>query len=286
MKFHTETLLNLPHKRSSAKPFSRIFVLRKHDTRPRFHETDKPFQIPMEAYAPPSDTIRCVHVLAIVAGTNDPSNCDYLADVFLRTLEQEGATTEKIRLKDLSIAHFTLEHYREDFPHEPDLLLVRDALERATGVLIATPVWNFGVPGHLKNLIDRLGSFALDAATRSRGQFKGKPFSLLFTGGVPAPGWHALQRKTTSFLPQGLRYFGAYPAGSFYEGSCIPGRGKFGLVVEKRPETLRRTERAAKAFAATVRTYERTGVPPMRHRIFSAGMRFGEVLLKKFSRAR
>ena len=104
-------------------------------------------------------------------------------------------------------------------------------VENASGLVIATPVWNFGVPAHLKNFIDRMGSFALDE-TRSRGTLNGKPFYIIFTGGAPKPAWTGLMKKTTAFVPEALRYFGATYIGHHFEPKCVKGRGKFGLVVD------------------------------------------------------
>lgn len=220
-----------------------------------------------------------MHILAIVAGTNDPSNSDYLTDVFLQTLQEEGATVEKIRLKDLSIPQFTLENYQPDFHHDSGILKVRDGITKATGILIATPIWNFGIPAHLKNTIDCLGAFLLDKETRSKGQLNGKPFYFLFTGGAPAAAWKAIMKKTTSSLQQGLQYFGAHSAGTFFESGCALGS----LVVDKRPETLNRVQVEAMAFSTIVNTYEETGKAPIKQRARFLSMHYIESILKKFT---
>ena len=117
-------------------------------------------------------------ILVIVAGTNEPSNSNVLADAMMEGVKSTGATVTKLRLKDMQIAHFGLECYG---PHCPvdDLERVKAEIGSAHGVIIATPIWNFSVPAHLKNLIDRMGAFALDEQAHSLGQFHGKPFFLL-----------------------------------------------------------------------------------------------------------
>ena len=47
----------------------------------------------------------------IVAGTNEPSNADTLANALIKGLESEGAAITKIRLKDMKIDHFELGCY-------------------------------------------------------------------------------------------------------------------------------------------------------------------------------
>ncbi len=223
-----------------------------------------------------------VNILVLVAGTNDPSNSDTLADAFIEGMRTQGNTeVEKIRLKDLEIAHFTLKHYDSDYPQEEVFRSLQRKIEEADGILIATPVWNFGVPAHLKNLIDRMGVFGLDAATRTRGMLRGKPFYLLFTGGSPKAAWTGLQRRTTSFLPIGLKYFGGSIAGTYYEPRCMKGSGIFGLVVDKRPESLACVREEGCKFAQIVQKFKETGKLPMKQALLYRVYRLGQALVKK-----
>ena len=223
-----------------------------------------------------------MHTLAIVAGNNDPSNCNYLANTFIEELKKNDVTVEKIRLKDMNLEHFSLKHYESDYEHEKNFKKIQSGMECATGVVIATPIWNFGVPANLKNLIDRMGSFALDES-RSKGTLNYKPFYFIFTGGAPLPAWKGLMKKTTSFVQEGLRYFGASITGTFFEGECMLGRGKFGLVVDKRPERLNSLRKEATKFAKIVRTYEKTGKAPIANRSKNSLMKIGETVLKKIT---
>jgi chromate reductase len=78
--------------------------------------------------------------------------------------------------------------YNEDLDHEPEIAAVanfKKIIAASDGVLIATPEYNYGIPGVLKN--------ALDWASRPvfRSCFKNKPVSIIssskaFTGGVRA----------------------------------------------------------------------------------------------------
>ena len=223
-----------------------------------------------------------MNIVLISASMNNPSNSDLLCDWFREGLEKTtpAVATQKIQLRELQIEQFTLDHYDPVCNQEEDFCNVQAAIESADGLVIASPVWNFGVPGNLKNLIDRFGSFALDE-TRSKGTLKGLPFYLLFTGGAPAPAWSGLMKKTTSFVAEAMQYFGASYIGHHFEPRCTRGRGQFGLVVDERPETRESIEKQATAFAAVVEEYKKTGKPPLKHSIKAKIMKWGERLLKK-----
>ena len=231
----------------------------------------------------PSATLYHMKVVIIIAGTNEPSNSAFLATTFAKELEQQGCVTTMFRLRELHIAHFTLERYTDGFLHEPDLLRVRDAIRAADGIVVAAPIWNFGVPADLKNLIDCLGTFFLDSDARRKGLLGGKPLYCIFTGGAPATAWHAIMRRTTSSVPTALRYFGASVIGTFFEGQCVPGRGTFGLVVDKRPRTLQRISYESRSFARVVQTFASTGAPPPKQRMTRRIMEWGEHLLERLT---
>tara|TARA_Y100000310_G_C20632550_1_gene789411 strand:+ start:118 stop:792 length:675 start_codon:yes stop_codon:yes gene_type:complete len=222
-------------------------------------------------------------VLLLVAGTNEPSNSEMLADAFSQGMSQDHTMhVHKRKLKDLNIHHFTIDYYEPQCQMEEDFCEFQELLQKASGLVIATPVWNFGVPAHLKNLIDRLGSFAL-AEDRSTGTLKGLPFYLIFIGGAPAPAWKGMMQKTSSHLPESLKYFDASYVGHHFEGRCTKGRGKFGLVVDERPESLSEVRKKGHGFAKVVEEYHRTGKAPISKRAQSTIMRWGEALLKKVS---
>ncbi len=220
-------------------------------------------------------------ITVLVAGTNEPSNSNVLADSFVEGLKQfEGMEVTKHRLKDEDMKHFTLDFYDPDTNQGESLAKLQSSIEESDGFVISTPIWNFGVPAHLKNFIDRMGSFALDE-TRSRGTLGGKPFYLIFTGGAPAPAWKGLMRKTTSFVPEALSYFGGTYVGNHFEGICTLGRGKFGLVVDQRPDSLASVKQKGLKFAKTVDAFLKTGKLPFVQRTRKKLMRIGEKIMKK-----
>jgi multimeric flavodoxin WrbA len=219
-------------------------------------------------------------IVVIVAGTNDPSNSDTLADAMIAGMQQSQPTAiiNKVRLKDLSIGHFNIACYGNNCPID-DLTHVESMIQKAQGVVFATPIWNFGVPAHLKNLIDRMGSFALDEH-RSIGTLEGKPFFLIFTAGMPKAAWPFL-RKTVSGIGIAIQYFGGSVLGTHFEGGCTRGRGKFGLVVDKRPATLKRAKENGIIFARNVNAFAQTKSLPLRFRLIKKFVRVSQLLKRK-----
>jgi len=207
-----------------------------------------------------------MQVVIFVAGTNLFSNAKALAEAFQQGVMREGVSTNLIRLTDLSINHFSLEYYHPQCSLDDDFCRVQNLIESADGVIIATPIWNFSVPAHLKNFIDRIGGFALDEATHSKGQLNGKPFYLIFTGGAPIAAWKFMLHVTTMHLPQSIKYYGGVVLGRHYEPRCMAGHGKFALVVDKRPESLALLQKKGVWFARIVRKKHEYGCLPWRFR--------------------
>jgi multimeric flavodoxin WrbA len=223
-----------------------------------------------------------VQLLVLVAGTNEPSNSNVLADAFIEGMKRvPGTDVTKIRLKDLRIEHFDLKFYTPNCSTEDDFCKLQDLLVAADGVVIASPIWNFSVPAHLKNVIDRIGAFGLDTETRTRGQLKSKPFFFLFTGGAPVAVWKGVMRFTTSHVPEAFRYYGGAVIGRHYEGRAMVGRGTFGLILDKRPESLERARRKGERFARIVKQFKEQGTLPLTVRVYEKLYRFGVRVMSK-----
>lgn len=221
-------------------------------------------------------------IAAIVGGMNDPSNSEVLARAFLEGAAKAGAETQLITLRGKTIEPFTLGAYASAQPPEEDFRVVQAAIESADGLVVASPIWNFGIPANLKNVIDRCGTFGLDAETRTVGQWGGKPFYLIFTGGAPHAAWRGLFRKTTSSVPTALQYFGGVHAGSHFEGRCMTAKGVFGLVVDKRLESLAVVRAKGEQFAHLVQTHADTGKLPMRLRAKRKFYQVAQYIQRKF----
>jgi len=206
-------------------------------------------------------------IAVIIAGNNDPSNSSTLAEHFIKGIEGTGLVVKILRLKDLKIDHFTLHNYHKKCPTNDDFPMVQEVLQQASGVVIASPIWNFSVPAHLKNLIDRAGAFMLDEETHSKGQLKAKPFALLYTGGAPVIAWKALMYLTLLHVSEAIKYYGGTVLYRHFEPRCLPSRGTFGLVVDQRPKTLMLMKKRGERFALDVRHYAKTGNLPFLTRI-------------------
>lgn len=213
-------------------------------------------------------------ILVVVAGTNEPSNSNYLADQFIEGVKTvPGVTFEKIRLKDLNLHHFTLADYAEE-SCEQDYLRIKTLMQDASGIIFATPVWNFSVPSHLKNLIDRMGAFGLDKETHSKGQFKGKPFGIIYTGGAPLIAWEALMYLTTLHVAEAIKYYNGSIVLRHFEPKSVAGKGKFGLVVDQRPKTIALMQKYGKHFAEIAQGYARDGKLPLANRLWQKWFEF------------
>jgi multimeric flavodoxin WrbA len=204
-------------------------------------------------------------ITVLVAGTNEPSNSATLAVSFVEGIQRvKDVSVTVLRLKDLRVEHFTLERYQPHCPLDDDFHTIQDGIQQAHGVVFATPVWNFSIPAHLKNVIDRMGAFGLDTKTRSVGQFKGKPFYLIYTGGAPMIAWKALMHLTTQHVSEAIKYYGGVVLGKHFEPKCMVRQGVFGLVVDNRERSLARMRKRGEEFAHVVRDYHVRGRLPVR----------------------
>lgn len=223
-----------------------------------------------------------MRILILVAGTSKPSNSEYLADLFAEGMKTvPGLSIEKVRLKDFSLPHFELQDYA-CARQGPAFDRVRASIETADGIVIASPIWNFSVPAHLKNFLDHIGCFALDAETRSQGQLDGVPCFFLFTGGAPRVAWKGLMRFTTMHVPEAMRYFAASPAGTHFEGKCMEGPGRFGLVLDRRPGVREAMLRKGRKFALVAGHFAENGQLPLSYRLIAKLYHWGQRVLSKF----
>lgn len=228
-------------------------------------------------------TTSTMKLTVLHASPNVPSNSVYLGKAFMKAFTEcaQQIEIEEIRLYDAPLERFTLDHYDPTHVPEEEYETLRQAVNSADALLITSPVWNFGVPGVLKNTIDRMGVFTLQLQTEAD-KVNGKPVFILLTGGAPKPAWIALTRKTTSFVAEGLAYMGFSAVGTHYEPRCTPGFKQYGLVVDTRPECIEVITKKAQRFYRIVEQFTQTGKAPLYYRIRRKCMKFGEKILKKF----
>jgi chromate reductase, NAD(P)H dehydrogenase (quinone) len=119
-----------------------------------------------------------------IAGVSGSLRLASFSTSLLRILARKTAPAMEIEVVTLD----DIPLYNEDLDHEPEIATVANfkrVIAESDGVLIATPEYNHGIPGVLKN--------ALDWASRPvfHSCFKNKPVSIIssskaFTGGVRA----------------------------------------------------------------------------------------------------
>jgi NAD(P)H-dependent FMN reductase len=225
-----------------------------------------------------------IPVVVFVAGNNNPSNSEYLADEFIAGMrDTDRIHAQKVRVADLSLDHFSLKFYESGADQGEDFRRIHGMIDKAKGIVIATPIWNFSVPAHLKNLIDRIGSFGLDPATRTKGMLGGKPVFLIFTGGAGNFAWQSLMNETVSHVRESMKYFGLTVLETHFEPKCVTGDRTFGLVVDKRPEVLAAMKQKGKTFGEIVATFAETGKLPASVEAKSKFYKVASWFAKKFT---
>ena len=164
-------------------------------------------------------------VIALSCSPSRGRNSDSMLDAFIEGLQtHKQIIVEKIYLEDVLIERYCYENRGGACPNEPEFESLTQSIKYAQGLIIATPTYNFSVPAHLKNFIDRLRFFALDFEHKNK---LGQPVGMLqylktyflVSGGTP----HWAQRILFfAFPPFWLRavflYYGSIVYGALYSG--------------------------------------------------------------------
>lgn len=189
-------------------------------------------------------------VIALSCSPSKGRNSDTMLDNFIAGMrEVEGVEVEKVYLNDIPFDDYRFEIKDAPQMHEQEFKKLTDKIQSANALVIATPTYNFGVPAHLKNFIDRIRFFALDFKTCTRiGQPAGRLSYLstyfLVSGGTPL--W-AQKLLFFTFPPFWLRgvflYFGAKVMGAFYTGD---------IEAYQNSKILKKCKKKGKHFAKQV----------------------------------
>lgn len=166
-----------------------------------------------------------VTIIGLSCSPSRGYNSDTMLDAFIEGARLvPGVTVTKIYLEDVPIDHYSYGNRLGPASHETAFAELTAQIQQAQGLVIATPTYNFSVPAHLKNFIDRMRFFALDMEHRNRlNQPTGKLGFLktffLVSGGTPV--W-AQKLLFFAFPPFWLRgvflYCGAHVLGAIYTG--------------------------------------------------------------------
>lgn len=195
-------------------------------------------------------TETCTTIIALSCSPSRGRNSDSMLDAFIRGAQGvPGITVQKVYLSDVPIDTYTFENSVGPQPHETAFAQLAAQIQAAQGLVIATPTYNFSVPAHLKNFIDRMRFFALDMGKRNQfNQPVGKLGFLrtyfLVSGGTPR--W-AQKFLFFAFPPFWLRgvflYCGAHVLGAYYTGN---------VAAFKDARELATCEKRGKQFARRV----------------------------------
>lgn len=170
--------------------------------------------------------IQFMKILALACSPSRGRNSDTMLEHFILGMKEvPNIEVEKIYLEDIPIDYYKFENSRIPAEHEVKFKeLSEKIMKEVSGLVIATPTYNFSVPAHLKNFIDRIRFFALDFSKRNKmGQPVGNLGHLrtyfLVSGGTPNWAEHILFFTFPSFWLRGVfLYFNAKVMGAFYSG--------------------------------------------------------------------
>ena len=178
-------------------------------------------------------------LVAIKASPEEISNSTVLLNSFLDGVKSVSDVGINIYDSNTINLHYYRHDYNEPKDDETEFKELAKSLQHCSGLVIATPTYNFNVPSNLKNIIDRLTFIALDKTKlnilrQPQGQLKHiKPF-FIATGGSPL--W---AEKILFFLYPifWLRiiflYYGAHIGGGIYGDSL-----SFSKPAKDRPRLL------------------------------------------------
>lgn len=167
-------------------------------------------------------------IIALSCSPSRNRNSDSMLDYFINGISEfdtEGLVdVEKIYLDDIKIANYKYENSSGAQNDEKDFYLLTEKLKNADGLIIATPTYNFSVPGHLKNFIDRIRFLSVDLSNRDifgqpAGKLKNLSTYFLVSGGIPKWAETILFFSFPAFwLRAVFLYYDAKVLGAYYSG--------------------------------------------------------------------
>lgn len=178
------------------------------------------------------------HVLALSCSPSRGRNSDSMLDAFIKGIETHpDILVEKMYLEDIKINMCCFENRNGPEETEPDFKILTDKIKNVQGLIIATPTYNFSVPAHLKNFIDRLRFFALDMNTRNKlnqpvGMLSHLKTYFLVSGGTPKWAERILFFAFPAFwLRAVFLYYASQCYGGYYSGDVTTFRNEKILIL-------------------------------------------------------
>lgn len=173
------------------------------------------------------------HILALSCSPSRGRNSDSMLNAFIKGIESHpDIFVEKIYLEDIKINTCCFDNREGPQKDEEDFKVLTDKIKKVQGLIIATPTYNFSVPAHLKNFIDRLRFFALDTNSTNR---IGQPIGglsylktyFLVSGGTPKWAERILFFAFPAFwLRAVFLYYGSQCYGGYYSGDVTTFRNQ------------------------------------------------------------
>lgn len=209
-----------------------------------------------------------IHILATTASFYQGGNSETLLDHFIEGIHGYGAASgmtyevTKLDLQNMHIPHLTRDNRKTpqlESPEEQDFATLCQRIQESHGWIIATPVWNFGYPAKLKNVIDRIGFLALDySGKKVRPKLSYMHMYYIWTCGSPELGWWGLMRWTAAMsLGWAMRYYGAKHFGILHASGCVVGK-----EVSKRKWQCNRAKKRGYHYAKRLAKRVLTDTPP------------------------
>ncbi|MFM7088220.1 MAG: flavodoxin family protein [Candidatus Paceibacterota bacterium] len=167
-----------------------------------------------------------IKIIGLSCSPSRGRNSDKMLDNFILGMQEvKNIEVEKMYLEDIKIDLYKYENRLGPGTDEQDFAeLCHKISDEIHGLVIATPTYNFSVPAHLKNFIDRISFFALDFENKTKlHQPKGtlghiKTYFLV-SGGTPNWAQTILFFTFPGFWLRGIfLYFDAKVMGAYYSG--------------------------------------------------------------------
>lgn len=164
-------------------------------------------------------------IIALSCSPSRGRNSDSMLDSFITGASQVAeVSVEKIYLEDIPIDMYRYENSKGPQEHEQAFAELLENIQNADALVIATPTYNFSVPAHLKNFVDRIGFMSLDYKKKNMlqqpvGQLGYLHTYFLVSGGTPRWAQMILFFAFPSFwLRAVFLYYGAEVMGAYYSG--------------------------------------------------------------------
>lgn len=165
------------------------------------------------------------HALVLLGHAAPDSFVAALARAYVEAYRAAGGTAELVTLSDLAFDPVLRHGHARDQPLEPDLVALRDAIERASHVAWFFPTYWASPPAIVRAVVDRLflpgWAFRYGKGPLPEGLLRGRSARLVLTMDSPRF-WYTLSHNRAvhgSFVSGTLRFVGFRPirATTIYE---------------------------------------------------------------------